>query len=168
MATVPLVLPKTYMHVHGQAAVRPEVQDAMRVLLAELYASDAPGDTCPDAEDGQVRLHPMPVLMGPRTYLEPRLEPGLHFHRLPDLATIRGYILAMEAGTPGAESRKEAREAEFVDDLAGMAAAIVQDVGGRDGRTYGHAWPRDGARRRGQRDEFDDSGCDGSGGPASG
>ena len=48
-------LADTYIHVHGQAAVRPEVQDAVRVLLAELYASDAPGDTCPDAEDEQVR-----------------------------------------------------------------------------------------------------------------
>ena len=38
-----------YVHVHGRAEVRPEVQDAMRVLLAELYASDAPGDPCPDA-----------------------------------------------------------------------------------------------------------------------
>ena len=75
---------------HGRAAVRPKVQDTMPVLLAELHASNALGDTCPDAEDGQVQLHPMPVVMGPQTYLEPRLEPGLHFHRLPDLATIRG------------------------------------------------------------------------------
>ena len=67
----------------------------MRVLLAELYASDAPGDTCPMSVAGQVRLHSMPVKEGPRTYLEPRLEPGIHFHTLPDLATIRGYILAM-------------------------------------------------------------------------
>ena len=36
----------------------------------------------------------------------------------------------MDAGTPNAAIRKEAREAEFVDDPAGMAAAIVQDVGG--------------------------------------
>ena len=85
-------LTDTFVHVHGQAAVRPEVQDAMRVLLAELYASNAPGDTFPDAEDGQVRLHPMPVREGPRTCLEPRLKPGLHFHTLPDLATIQGYI----------------------------------------------------------------------------
>ena len=102
----------------------------MRVLLAELYASDTPGDTCPDTEDGPVCLHPMPVAMGPRTYLEPCLEPGLHFHKPPDLATIRGYILAMDAGTPGAESRKEARGAQFVDDPKGMAAAIIQDEGG--------------------------------------
>ena len=93
-------LADTFIHVHGQAAVRQEVQDAMRVLLAELYASNAPGDTCPDAEYGHVRLHLMPVREGPQTYLEPRLEPGLHFHTLPDLATIRGYILAMDAARP--------------------------------------------------------------------
>ena len=102
----------------------------MRVLLAELYASDAPGDTFPMSEDGQVRLHPMPVTEGPRTYLEPCLEPGIHFHTLPDLAAIRGIILAMDAGNPDAESRKEARGAEFIDDPKGMAAAIVQDVNG--------------------------------------
>ena len=45
----PKGLTDTYIHVHGQASVRPEVQDAMRVLLAELYASDAPNDPCPNA-----------------------------------------------------------------------------------------------------------------------
>ena len=73
----PKGLTDTYIHVHGQAAVRPEVQDAMRVLLAELYASDAPNDPCPSAEDGAVRLYPMPVQEGARTYLEPKLEPGI-------------------------------------------------------------------------------------------
>ena len=58
------------------------------------------------------------------------LEPGLHFHTLPDLATIRGYILAMDAGTPDVESRKVARGVELVEDPKGMAAAIIQDVGG--------------------------------------
>ena len=72
----------------------------------------------------------MPVREGPRTYLEPRLEPGLHFHTLSDLATIRGYILAMDAGTPDAESRKVARGVEFVEDTKGMAAAIIQNVRG--------------------------------------
>ena len=104
----------TFIHVHGPAEVRPEVQDTMRVLLAELYASDAPEDPCPCAEDGIVRLHSMPVREGLRTYLDPKLEPGIHFHALPDLATIRGYMLAMDAGTPGAESMKAARKVEFV------------------------------------------------------
>ena len=47
-------LADTFIHVHSQAAVHPELQDAMRVLLAELCASNAPGDTCPNTEDGQV------------------------------------------------------------------------------------------------------------------
>ena len=138
----------TYIHDHGRAEVRPEVHDAMRVLLAELYANDKPEDKCPDAADGPVRLHPMPVAIGPRTYLEPRLEPGLHFHRLPDLATIKGYILAMDAGTPDANSRKEARGAEFVDDPKGMAATIIQDVGGA---VIAHTVMRGPGRRRKER-----------------
>ena len=72
----------------------------------------------------------MPVREGPRTYLDPRLEPGIHFHTLPDLATIRGYILAMDAGTRGAESMKASWKVEFVDEPAGMSAAIVQVAGG--------------------------------------
>ena len=125
----------TFIHAHGGAEVRPEVQDAMRVLLAELYASDTPdfdtpGDPCPYAEDGLVRLHPMPVREGRKTYLDPKLEPGIHFHTLPDLATIRGYIFAMDAGTPGAESMKAAKKVEFVDEPAGMCAAVVQVAGG--------------------------------------
>ena len=103
----------------------------MRVLLAELYASDAPGDTCPEPGAGPVQLHPMPAPGGPRTYLEPCLEPGIHFHTPPDLATVRGYDFAMDAGHPSAESRAEARGVETVNDPEGMAAAIVQDVGGR-------------------------------------
>ena len=102
----------------------------MRVLLAEFYASNKPGDRCPESENGLVRLHPMPVAMGPQTYLEPRLEPGVHFHQLPDLATIRGYIMAWDAGNPSADNRKEATEVESVDDLKGMAAAIIQEVDG--------------------------------------
>ena len=122
-----------FIRVHGLAKVRPEVQDAMAVLLvlAELYASDAPADKCPLPGIGPVQLHPMPVLEGPRTYLEPCLEPGIHFHTAPDLATVRGFICAMDAGNPYVDSREQARGAEFVDDLEGMAAAIVQDVGGR-------------------------------------
>ena len=126
----PYGLTDTYIHVHGQAKVCPEVQDAMQVLLAELYASNKPGDRCPEAEKGPVRLHAMLVQMGPRTYLEPRLEPGMHFHRLPDLATIRGYIMAWDAGNPSADDRKEAREVEELDDPRGMAAAIVQEEDG--------------------------------------
>ena len=57
------------------------MQDAMRVLLAELYASNKAGDQCPESENGPVRPHHMPVAMGPQTYLEPRLEPGVHLHR---------------------------------------------------------------------------------------
>ena len=102
----------------------------MRVLLAELYASDAPGDPCPCAEDGLVRLHPMPAREGPRTYLDPKLEPGIHFHVFADLATIRGYLLPMDSGTPSAESMKAARRVEFVDEPAGMTAAVAQVVGG--------------------------------------
>ena len=119
-----------FIHVHGLATVRPEVQDAMRVLLAELYASGAPRDTCPMSKHGPVQLHPMPMTEGPQTYLEPCLEPGIQFHTPLDLATIRGIVLAMDAGNQDAESRKEARGAEFVDDPEGIAAAIVQDVDG--------------------------------------
>ena len=36
----------------------------------------------------------------------------------------------MDAGTPDAESRKVARGVELVEDPKGMAAAIIQDVGG--------------------------------------
>ena len=73
-------LTDTHIHVHGRAKARPEVQDAMRELLAELYASNQPGNRCPDSADGSVWLHPMPIEMGPRTFLQPRLEPGVHFH----------------------------------------------------------------------------------------
>ena len=123
-------LTDTYIHVHGRAKVRPEVQDAMRELLAELYASKKPGDRCPDSDDGPVRVHAMPVEMGPRTFLEPRLEPGVHFHQLPDLVAIRGFITAWDAGNPSIVERQEAREVDQVDDPKGMAAAIIQEVDG--------------------------------------
>ena len=77
-----------------------------------------------------VRLHPMPVQEGARTYLEPKLEPGIHFHTPPDLATIRGFIFSMDAGIPSAEGMKEARQAEYVDEPGKMAAAVVQVAGG--------------------------------------
>ena len=84
-----------FVHVRGLAKVRSEVQDAMRVLLAELYASDARGDKCPMAGDGPARIRPMPAEEGPQTYLEPCLEPGIHFHDPPDLATVQCFICAM-------------------------------------------------------------------------
>ena len=101
----PRGLTDIYVHVHGRAKVRPEVQDAMQELLADLYASKRPGDRCPESDDGPVRLHAMPVQMGPRSSLEPRLEPGrlepgLHFHQLADLVPIRGFITAWDAGNP--------------------------------------------------------------------
>ena len=108
-----------FVHVHGLAKVRPEVQDAMAVLLAELYTSDAPADKCPLSGEGPVRLHPMPVMEGPLSV------PGIHFHTPPDLATVRGFLCAMDAGHPDAENRKKARGAEFIDDPEVMAAAIV-------------------------------------------
>ena len=114
-----------FIHVHGLAKVRPEVQDAMEVLLAELYANDAPADMCPVSGARPVQLRPMPVSEGPRTYLEPCLEPGIHFHTAPDLATVRGYICAMDVGNPDAKSRGQARGEEVVDDPEGMAAANV-------------------------------------------
>ena len=123
-------LTDTCIHVHWQAQVRPEVQDAMRALLAEVYASNRPEDRCPEVDDGPVRPYDMPVEEGPRTYLEPRLEPGVHFHRLPDLAPIRGYIMAWDAGNPSTDDCKEAIEVEELNDPRGMAAAIVQEVDG--------------------------------------
>ena len=75
------------------------------------------------------RYNPMPAPEGPRTYLKPCLERGIHFHTPPDLATVHGYVFAMDAGNPSAESRGEARGGESIDDPEGMAAAIVQDVG---------------------------------------
>ena len=72
----------------------------------------------------------MPVEKGPPTYPEPRLEPGVHFHHLPDLATIRGYMMAWDAGNPSADVRKEAREVEELNNPRGMAAAIVEEVNG--------------------------------------
>ena len=87
-------LSDTYVHVHGRAKVRPEVQDAMRELLVELYASKKLGDRCPESRDGPVWLHAMPVDMGPRTFLEPRLDPGVHFHQVTDMVTIRGLVVA--------------------------------------------------------------------------
>ena len=68
--------------------------------------------------------------MGPRTFLEPRLEPGVNFHQLPDLVTIWGFITAWDAGNPSVEERQEAREVDEVDDPKGMAAAIIQEVDG--------------------------------------
>ena len=160
-------LADTYTHVHGQAKVRPEVQDAMRVLLAEIYTSNRPGDRCPEAEDGPVQLYAMPVEMGPRTYLEPRLEPGVHFHRLPDLATTGGYIMAWDAGNPSADDHKEAREVEELNDPRGMAAAIVQE---EDGEVIEYTVVRGPAIAGGQSalDEYGHQICPRSYGPASG
>ena len=67
----------------------------------------------------------MPVREGAGTYLTPKLEPGIHFHTPPDLATIRGFVFFMGASIPGAEGMKEARQAEFVDEPGKMAAAVV-------------------------------------------
>ena len=102
----------------------------MRELLAELYASKRPGDRCPESRDGPVWLHAMPVDMGPRTFLEPRLDPGVHFHQIADMVTIRGFITAWDAGNPSVAERQEAREVDEIDDPKGMAAAVIQEVDG--------------------------------------
>ena len=67
----------------------------------------------------------MPVEMGPRTFPEPRQEPGVYFHPLPNVVTIRGFITAWDAGNLSVEERVEAREVDKVDDPPGMAAAII-------------------------------------------
>ena len=126
----PRGLTDTYVHVHGRDKVRPEVQDAMRELLAELYASKRPGDRCPDSGDGPVRLHAMPVDMGPRTFLKPNLTPGVHFHHVTALVTVLGILLGWDAGNPSVAERQEAREEDDIEDPEGMAAAIIQEAGG--------------------------------------
>ena len=126
----PRNLTDTYVHVHGRDKVRPEVQDAMRELLAELYASKRPGDRCPNSGDGPVRLHAMPVEMGPRTILKPNLTPGVHFHHVTALVSILGILLGWDAGNPSMAERQEAREEDDIEDPEGMAAAIVQEAGG--------------------------------------
>ena len=72
----------------------------------------------------------MPVDMGPRTFLEPRLDPGVHFHQVTDMVTIRGLVVAWDAGNPSVAERQEAREEEDIEDPQGMAAAIIQEAGG--------------------------------------
>ena len=73
----------------------------------------------------------MPVDMGPRTFLEPRLDPGVHFHQVADMVTIRGLLVALDAGHPSEAERQEAREEEDIEDPEGMAAAIIQEAGGK-------------------------------------
>ena len=97
----------------------------MRELLAELYASKRPGDRCPDSDGGPVRLRAMPVDMGPRTFLEPKLDPGVHFRHVTEMVTVRGVLLGWDAGHPSVAERQEAREEDDIEDPEGMAAAII-------------------------------------------
>ena len=42
------------------------------------------------------------------TIIQPVTTPGLHFHHVPHLATIKGPIVSMDAGTPRPQKRAEA------------------------------------------------------------
>ena len=72
----------------------------------------------------------MPVDMGPRTFLEPNLDPGVHFHRVTEMVTVQGVLLGWDAGIPSVAERQEAREEDDIEDPEGMAAAIIQEAGG--------------------------------------
>ena len=75
-----------YLAVLPGGRIRHEVQEALGVFLDENF----PGDC---------EYTPPPVQTHPPNILYPNTELGVHFHTLPGLATIRGKIVAVDAGT---------------------------------------------------------------------
>ena len=75
-----------YVAILPGGKVRHEVEEALRVFLGENF----PGDC---------EYTPRPVPCHPPNILYPHTEPGIHFHTLPNLAMIRGKIVAVDAGT---------------------------------------------------------------------
>ena len=61
------------------------------------------------------------------TVLQPVTTPGLHFHHVPHLATIKGIIIGMNADTPRPKERAEAKGVEHVgNEGLGMSANGTQ------------------------------------------
>ena len=110
-----LTVGPTAVYLHAPVPIQPEALDAMAELLRELL-----GDTAV----ARVRRPNVPLL--PRTYLEPNREPGVHFHRLPRLATIARVIVATDAGAPSVRERKAATGVENLpDEGPGMTDAGI-------------------------------------------
>ena len=59
--------------------------------------------------------------------LYPRTEPGIHFHDLPELATVRGKLPGIDAGTAseGEEGRPPMSAAGYAAGAAGQGEASV-------------------------------------------
>ena len=89
-----------FIHLHGTPSIRPEVQMAMSVLLQELFLPEFEGsyDTCFSNE--VLDLCETTLLVLAATIIPPVTTPGLHFHRVPHLASIEGIIIGTDTGTP--------------------------------------------------------------------
>ena len=86
----PAALRPVYIHLHGTSAIRPEIQQALSVLLQELFLPASEGSYASTFSNEAVDLREATPPLLPPTILQPVTTPGVHFHRALHLATILG------------------------------------------------------------------------------
>ena len=103
-----------YIAVLQGGPLRHEVDEALGVFLEENFT-------------GAHEYTPQPGPRLPPNILYPHTEPGLHFHDLPELATVRGRILGVDAGTAraGEEGRPPMSAAGYAAGATGEGEASV-------------------------------------------
>ena len=102
------------IHLHGTLAIRPEIQQAMSVLLQELFVPAFEGSYDTSFSNEALDLHETTLPRIPATVIQPITTPSVHFHRVPHLASIEGIVVGTDAGTPRPRGRAEARCVEHI------------------------------------------------------
>ena len=116
-----------FIHLHGTPAIRPEIQQALSVLLQELFLPASEGSYVSTFSNEAVDLHEATPPLLPATILQPVTTPGVHFQCILHLITILGIIVGTDAGTPRPGDRASARGMEHIgDEGPGMSANGTQ------------------------------------------
>ena len=100
---------------------------AMSVLLRELFLPAFKASYNTSFSNEALDLHETTLPQLPTTIIQPVTTPGLHFHRVPHLASIEGIIIGTDAGTPRPRDRAEDRGVEYIgDEGPGMSSNGTQ------------------------------------------
>ena len=130
------------IHLHRTPAIRPEIQQAISVLLQEIFLPAFEGSYATFFSNEALDHHEATLPLLPATVLQPITTPGVHFDRVPHLATIEGIVVGTDAGTRRPRDRAEARCVEYIgDEGPGMSANGTQSNPGGHHHLVGHSRP---------------------------
>uniref|UniRef100_A0A7S1J937 Uncharacterized protein n=1 Tax=Eutreptiella gymnastica TaxID=73025 RepID=A0A7S1J937_9EUGL len=124
-----------YVHLHGGGQMLGEIQEAMMTLLNEIYRPSGRVMPAPVVVNTAFSQHEVPVRCAPPRVVDPITTPGVHFHEVDHVATIRGIVVGTDAGTPKSGARCQARNIQYVGPpelpmlAAGAQWKVVDDVG---------------------------------------